>query len=338
MNENIRELIDRTKERVIEGHRTDRQTLLEFLSLPTDSEECLYLRDVARSVRDELYGNYVSIGTAIGLDWAPCKGDCSFCSFGSRWGLVREPVLYSDERILDIIQWVYSKGYRSFTLRTTEFYDYDRLCGLGRKISKTLPDDDYSLGVNTGELTTDQCNELFECGYSSAYHVVRLREGVDTPFDPELRLQTMRNIHRSKLRLGASIDPLGIEHTNDEILDKMYFLEQFDLPNIGVMRRMCVPGTPKGDYPLVSDDRMAQIVATLRLYRKDKTVSGAQTSRQVLQSGSCSMTVEIGASPRRKGMISDRWYIMSHDEAQRFIADAGCRYRQPGSECDRTDR
>ena len=329
MDDYFRELIDRTKDRVLSGHVTDRKVLKEFLSLPTDSEECLYLRGAARSVRDELYGNYVSINTAIGLDWAPCKGDCSFCSFGSRWGLVKDSILYTDDEILDIVKGVYSKGYRSFTLRTTEFYDFDRLLTLGRKIGAMLPKKDFRLGVNTGELTTEQCNELYECGYSSAYHMVRLREGVDTPFDPEVRLRTMHNIHRSKLKLGASIDPLGVEHTDDEILDKMYFIEQFGLSNIGVMRRICVPGTPKGEYPIVSDDRMAQIVAALRMYRRDKTVSGAQTSRQVLQSGSCSMTVEIGASPRRCGMINDRWYIMDHDEAQQFIKDAGCVYGTP---------
>ena len=94
--------------------------------------------------------------------------------------------------------------------------------------------------------------------------------------------------------------------------------------SMGVMRRMCVPGTPKGRYKDVSDDRMAQIVAVLRLMRSDWRVSGAQTSRQVLTSGSCNFTVEIGASPRRDGFRTEEWKIMDHDAAIDFIRSCGC--------------
>lgn len=327
MDMEIRNEIDDARLAAMSGEEVERSALLKFLALPANSEECLYLRSTARKMRDELFGNRISINSSIGLDWAPCAGNCRFCSFGEDWGLVKESVEMSSEDVVGIIHGLYERGYRSFTLRTTEYYELEKLLTMGKTIRQNVQGK-FNLGVNTGELSHDDAESLYESGYNSAYHVVRLREGIDTPFDPDIRLRTMENIKRSRLSLGVSIDPLGIEHTDEEILDKMDFLKRFDPKNIGVMRRICVEGTPKGNYDQVSDERLAQIVAVLRIARSDWTVSGGQTSRAVLESGSGSLTLETGASPRRLGFDSG-WMIMDHDAAQRLIRESGCEFRSP---------
>jgi Biotin synthase and related enzymes len=329
MDKEIVEKIDKARETAMSGKEVDRATLLEFLRLPTDSGECDYLRSTAGEMKQTIVGNKVFIATAIGLDWVPCAGNCSFCSLGEKWRLVKETAEIPDDEVVKIIRNIYNKGYRVFTLRTTEYYDLDHLSRLGKKVRKEVPEDDYTLGVNTGELTFDQAEMLYESGYTSAYHVVRLREGIDTPFDPELRLQTMRNIHRSRLNLGASIDPLGIEHTNEEILDQVDLLKQFSPRSMGIIRRICVPGTPKGDYEMVSDKRLAQVLATLRIAKRDWMVACGQASPVVLKSGSGTITCETGASPRRTGMNNLTWSLMDHDSARALIKECGMEFFVP---------
>jgi len=325
MDQSVRSEIDEARKTAMSGEEVDRETLLRFLELPVDSDETLYLRNTARQMRDELFGNKIVITSAIGLDWAPCAGNCTFCSFGEKWGLVKDTLELSVKDVVGIIKGLFERGYKGFTLRTTEFYDVGKLCEMGRNIRKEVPGK-FRLGANTGELSYNDAEELYDSGFNSGYHTLRLREGIDTPLDPEMRIRTMKNIKRSRLQLAASIDPLGVEHTNDEILDKMYFLKKFETNQMSVMRRVCVEGTPKGIYEPVSDERMAQIVAVLRIARSDWRVSGAQTSRPVLESGSGGFSIEIGASPRGKGMQLSEWRVMDHDAAKRLIAESGCEF------------
>ncbi|MFA6680093.1 MAG: hypothetical protein WCR96_06360, partial [Candidatus Methanomethylophilaceae archaeon] len=163
MDEETKKIIDKTKETCLDGQFVERRTLLRLLSLDPESDECEYLGRSAREVSNILTENIATIGSSIGIDLCPCSMSCNFCALGKKWGLIDDEYVLSDEIIISLIRDVHGRGYNKFTLRTTEFYDLDKLCDLGRKI-RTEISGNYILTVNTGELTLSMAKDLYSAG------------------------------------------------------------------------------------------------------------------------------------------------------------------------------
>ena len=228
MDQDFKEFVDRCFEVSARKEDISRDDIIRMLGVCPDSEECGYLGSRARELAAIKSKNKATLGTPFGVDYVPCDASCRFCSFGTRWGLMEGQSYHIPvEDIIAMMKERMAAGYTGFTIRTTEFYPVDRLCEMARRIREEVPGD-YRLGVNTGELTVEDCVRLKEAGYNSAYHTLHLREGIDTPFPPERRLQTMRAISESPLNLTCGVDPIGIEHTDEEIADIICTLRSFD--------------------------------------------------------------------------------------------------------------
>ena len=147
--------------------------------------------------------------------------------------------------------------------------EYNRMMKLmegmeDEKIKKEIKGD-YEIIFNTGELDMTISNLIVESGVSGVYHACRLKEGIDTPFDPWDRKNTMNNVCRSGLKLISLVEPIGIEHTNEEIADNFLEILKYKAVISGAMARIPVPGTPLGNIKKISDSRLAQIISVLRL-------------------------------------------------------------------------
>ena len=77
---------------------------------------------------------------------------------------------------------------------------------------------DIHLVINTGEMGSDDVRALKDSGFTMSYHVVRLREGVDTGHSVDMRMRTIENVLKGGLELQYLIEPLGPEHSAAEIL------------------------------------------------------------------------------------------------------------------------
>ena len=273
-----------------------RDDIIRMLSMDPSSEEFGYLGSKARELA-RIRGNLGSVGIAFGLDYRPCKGNCVYCSFGEKWGLMNDDYEIPVDDLISMISERFSKGFRRFTIRTTEYYSIDRLCEIAKEIRSRVPGK-YGLSVNTGELTAEDCEKLYQAGCNGAYHTLHLREGKDTVFPPETRLRTMRAIKESKLNLSVGVDPIGIEHTNEEIADLIIALREFEPVSICSMKRINPKGTPVGDLEEVSDLRIAQVAAVLRFATGSRNVSAVPPNRIAMRWGAGGTSIGTGANPR----------------------------------------
>ena len=217
----------------------------------------------------------------------------------------------------------FSKGFRRFTIRTTEFYPVDKLCEIARRIRAEIPGQ-YPLSVNTGELTTEECDRLYDAGYSGAYHTLHLREGIDTPFPPERRLRTMRAIKDSKLMLSCGVDPIGIEHTDGEIADVILAIREFEPVSVCSMKRINPKGTPVGDLEEVCDERIAQIAAVLRYSTNARNVNAVPPNPLALRWGAGGTSIGTGANPRDSVHDHSKvgeWRFDQTEFAKRIVAE-----------------
>ena len=322
MDPTLKILIDDAKRTNLEGKFVPSETLIRFLEIDPDSEECEYLGLAAREISDHVHKNLARVGSSIGIDLAPCTMNCEFCSLGEKWGLVDDVYVIPDEDIIKMIKDIMSRGYSQFTIRTTEFYSLDALCELAKKIRREVPGA-YGLAANTGELTVEDACKLANSGFTGAYHTIRLGEGRDTPFDPEVRIRTMRAIAESPLMLNCGLDPIGIEHTNEEIVERLELFRSMNTAAVCTMRRVNVKGTPFEGVPEVSDIRMSQISAIVRMASGGKwSVAIHPPIQKAMDWGANTTAVETGAIPRKNKHGFDTWSF-DHETIKNMFLKAG---------------
>lgn len=318
----MKNIIDTAKKDNLSGKHVSGDVLLKLLELDPDSDECEYLGLASRDIAKR-YGNNARVGSSIGVDLRPCTMSCRFCSLGEEWNLIENEHELSDETVISLISDIVSKGYSQFTLRTTEFYSLDKLCDLARKIRKDVKGH-YLLTANTGELTSEDALKLYEAGFNGVYHTLRLREGIDTPFDPETRISTMRAVSESPLMLSCGIDPIGIEHTNEEIVERLELFRTLNPVGVCTMRRINVRGTPMEGMEEVSDERMAQIAAVIRMASGGRwNVAVHPPIQKAMDWGANNIALETGANPRRDEHEVGVWRICDHQTAQAMFEKAG---------------
>ena len=88
MKREITDLIDRVKADCLVGKPQKRDTIIALLDLEPGSPEYAYLCRAAREAAMVITGKEAYLWGAIGVDFAPCSMNCTFCSLGEAWGIV----------------------------------------------------------------------------------------------------------------------------------------------------------------------------------------------------------------------------------------------------------
>ena len=244
-----RALADMALRRCLRGEALEREALLELLAVPPASDEALYLRHAAHKAALALDGGRAYLWGALGLDYTPCPMNCAFCSLGEAWKLIDAPRSYTETEIIAHARAYVAAGARFVVLRTTQFYDLDALCGMLAAIRKAVPGG-YEIILNTGEFDADAALAVRRAGGSGVYHTIRVREGRDTAFDPDVREATMLAAVRAGLRLVALVEPVGPEHADQELADCFLRIMATGASISGVMARAGhAPGRPAAPEP-----------------------------------------------------------------------------------------
>ncbi len=321
----IKELIDSAKKESLNDTYIGKERMIELLSIDPFSEEARYLGKAGREIAAYRTNNTGRIGSAFGVDLAPCPMNCTFCALGERWHLFDDSYEYTPEDLIGIIKEKVSEGFCMFTIRTTEHYPVEKLEDIAHAIRSSV-DGEYYLNLNVGELSYEDCERLFEAGFDSAYHSCRLGEGIDTPFDPDERIRTMKAISKSRLALSTGLDPIGIEHDNELIVDRLELFRELGASTVCVMKRISVPGTPIGTTPMVDEKRIAQIVAVTRIAGAGAwtNVACSPPNQLALEYGANAFGTTTGANPRYTKQDLGKWSV-PHDKARAMLDSSGYR-------------
>ena len=324
MDKVLSDLIDKMKGKALKNERQEREDVLRLLSIDPSSEEAKYLAAAAKEVAFESTGKKSRVGISIGLDYAPCTMNCTFCSLGEKWGLVKDTYVLPVDLVVKMVDTYVQKGYFQFVLRTTEFFDNELLASYARAIRKEVKGR-YILVANTGEQTIESARNLRVAGFNAVYHTVRLGEGVDTGFTIEERLESIYNSKKAGLLVSCGLDPIGPEHTNEEIADKLeLYREKIDPVAVCTMKRVPVKGTPKFDLGGIEKARHLLLISVVRMVMGKKSmVPMHPLDEDGLDWGCNHMSVEIGANPRDDDMENVKWYPFPPEQAKEMMIRKG---------------
>jgi biotin synthase len=233
----------------------------------------------------------------IGLNVEPCPFNCLFCSLTSKAGIFKEKTEFSETAILRWAKTAEEAGADALNLMTTGTFAFERLLEIGRFLRETVP---TPLVANTRDMNHREGEQLLDAGFVGAYHAVRLGEGRDTPFKVEKRVRTIQVFRDVGLLWMNCVEPVGPEHSPEEISDRMLLARKYGATYSGVMRRINFEGSPMARYGMITEREMARMVAVSRLVMG--TVPKAHCTHEPhsasLLAGANLFFPEVGSSPR----------------------------------------
>jgi len=298
----IEKKILRILDRAREGYLPNKDECIHMLKFNETSPESALIRATADSLMRESYGNEGMIFAQIGIEIAPCPGKCGFCVFGEGHTEFGESSMTDDEILATAMSFTESKELYALFLMTMHTFDFDRLIRIVNMLRHNIPEE-TKICINTGDFDLAQARDLKAEGVAGVYHLARLREGIDTSLDPNVRKKTVRIIKESGLDWYYCCEPIGPEHTPEELAEQiLYGRENDGCFQHGAMNRIHIPNIPLARHGQVTDLRLGQITAVVALAMLDvpatKTIGVHEPNFIGLTSGANTIYAETGANPR----------------------------------------
>jgi len=278
--------------------KADCQYLLE---LPMDSLEIEVTRSIANAVQRKRYNNEAILLGQIGIDVFPCPGKCAFCAFGEGHTNFAESHLTIEEVIQRAHSFADGNDLFALFLMAMHTYDFDRLLNIVKVVRTEIPAH-TQIVINIGDFDLVQALELKTAGVNGAYHVLRLREGEDTALDPTQRRQTFATIRDAGLDFYYCCEPIGPEHSPEELVEQLFVGIEYGCFQHATMRRVAVPGSPLAARGQITEYRLAQITAVVALATLNspntKNFAVHEPNLIGLTSGANVVYAETGINPR----------------------------------------
>ncbi|HUW30666.1 MAG TPA: radical SAM protein [Planctomycetota bacterium] len=293
--------LDRIVEAALAGRAPTKEECVYLLGLPEDSVEAGVLKAVADSISRKRFGNRAILLAQIGIDIAACPGNCGFCVFGKDHTRF-QPVRLSLEEIVRRAHAFADGGdlYALFLMTMHEF-KMDWLLEVIEAARGAIPSH-TRIVVNIGDFDAAQAAELRAACVSGAYHVCRLREGTDTALDPADRKRTLGLIREAGLDLYYCCEPIGPEHTPEEMAEQLFLGIDYGCFQHAAMRRVATGLTPLSGHGQITDRRLAQAVAVVTLASMQCAETGNVAVHEPnllgLAAGANAIYAESGANPR----------------------------------------
>jgi biotin synthase len=155
-------------------------------------------------------------------------------------------------------------GANAVFIMSTADYPLAKFMEVSREIRRQLKAETV-LVANVGDFNLAQAKQLKKIGFAGIYHAVRLGEGRDTRITVKQRLETFRMAGKAGLRLGTCLEPVGNEHSIDELVEKTIVTREAYPVYSGAARRIPIPHSELQHHGIVSEARMAHILAVVRL-------------------------------------------------------------------------
>jgi biotin synthase len=306
-----------------------------LLSFDETSPEAYMMRSAASHIVRGRNGNSAIILGQIGLEVAPCPGNCGFCSFGKEHTRFTKSRISEEDFVSKLTDFCRDDDLYGLYLMSMHEYDLDFFLEKVRQAKKLIPGSTQLLS-NVGDTDPDAFKEMKKAGITGVYHVCRLGEGSVTSLDPKRRMKTMQNALDAGLQIFSCLEPVGPEHTIEELVENMFIGIDQGCTQHAAMRRVPVPGTPLARYGQISNLRLGQIVAVVALATfsmPTMTYMGVHEPTEIgYISGANVVTAETGTNPRDHIADTSQSRGMDMAACRKMLLDCGFEYIRRGDE------
>ena len=291
----VNEIVDK----VLDGHYITREEIVYLLSIDPPSTGGGMIMVAANSITRSASQGKGEVHAQIGLNSSPCPNNCSFCAFAAKNGVFKDTKELSIEESVQSVLKAEGDGANAIFLMTTHDYPFSKYIEISEEVRAKLKPDTVMV-ANIGDFGYEEGRQLKEAGYTGIYHAVRMGEGRDTRIDPQVRLNTVRAAREAGLLIGTCVEPIGPEHTIEEIAEKILIGREINPCYSGAMRRINIPGSELERYGMISEYRLAFLVAVVRLAMGRDLIGNCTHEPNLLGSvaGANLFWAEAGTNPR----------------------------------------
>lgn len=282
----------------LQGHGLTEEETLTLYRVPERSKEAAYIRWAGQELSLRAGNGKAEIHAQIGLNSTICPMNCKFCSFAACNSSRKGKFELSKKDVLEYANLYMEDGANLILLLTTASYAFEKLLEMVEAVRGAIGSD-MPLLVNTDDMTLSRCQQLKAAGANGAYHAVRMREGVDTGIPVEKRMQTFANLAAAGMSLSTCVEPVGPEHTPEEITESTFRCIRTNPVSSGVGKRVAVPGSLLYDLGMHTDVANANMVAIYRLASGlEPRLNCSANTVMTAASGANLAWAEVGTNPR----------------------------------------
>lgn len=306
------------------GQTLSRAEVLALLEIPVAGAEYYALLAAANDYARRTFENQGIVFAQIGLDAQPCRINCKFCSLSQDAMQGKPHMMKSLDETVSLAAHLAACGIQDLFLMTTAEFGAEEFLTYLRAVRAAIPAD-MRLVANTSDFDLSYANALKEAGATGVYHVHRLGEGVDTGATTAARLRTMDAVRDAGLVLYYCVEPIGPEHTPEQLADEIVRARDYPVEVMAVMKRICVPGTPLASRGEISAATLAKICAvTILAVRPPRAMCVHEPDELCLMAGANQLYAECGVNPRdaEKDTASAVGRGFSVTDAQKMLRNA----------------
>jgi biotin synthase len=285
--------------KVFDGHSLTRDEIVYLLSIPHKPSGAGFIMNAANVVNRIASRGKAEVHAQIGLNLSPCPNNCSFCAFSAQNKVFTQKKELGVEEIVQLALKAEVDGANALFFMTTHDYPFGKYVETSKEVREKLKPETVMI-ANIGDFGYGEAKQLKDAGYTGIYHAVRMGEGRDTQIDPKVRLHTIRAARKASLLIGTCVEPIGPEHSTEEITEKILIGRDMGPCFSGAMRRINIPGSRLEKYGMISEYRLAFLVAVVRLAMGREVIGNCTHEPNLLgaTTGANLFWAEAGTNPR----------------------------------------
>ena len=285
--------------KVFDGDFLTKEEIVYLLNSNHKSLDEGFIMAAANVINRMVSKGKAEVHAQIGLNLSPCPNNCSFCAFAAKNGVFRESQELPIEDIIQLALKAEADRANAIFFMTTHDYPFRKYIEISKEVRSKLKPETVMI-ANIGDFGYKEGRQMKEAGYRGIYHAVRMGEGRDTQIDPQVRLNTIRAAREAGLLIGTCVEPIGPEHSVEEIAEKILIGREINPCFSGAMRRISIPGSELEQYGMISEYRLAFLVAVVRLAMGRDLVGNCTHEPNLLgvMAGANLFWAEVGANPR----------------------------------------
>ncbi|OAA91148.1 radical SAM protein [Clostridium coskatii] len=304
------------------GKLLNKEEAIALLNVKNNSSDFYKIISLANEMTRSEFNNKAFIFAQIGLNAEPCPVNCKFCSMGKNHYTMESTWRKDMSSIISETKAIVNEGINDLFLMTTADYPINDFLNIARNVRSILPDN-IRLVANIGDFDYVTALKLKEVGFTGAYHIKRLKEGIDTAIKPETRIETLNSIKKAGLELYYCVEPIGPEHSYEEIVDEMLRARDYNVGVMAAMRRIPVKGTPLYEKGQISSVELSKIAAVTRIVtRPHRAMNAHETIQMSLICGVNQLYAEAGANPRDSISNTEKSRGLSVKNIKKLFEDA----------------
>jgi biotin synthase len=307
-----------------EGIPLDKEDIALLFQIPLFSDEGGIVQAMARRRSERASSGKAEIHVQVGLHSAPCPRNCLFCSFAQDNNIFTKNIELPWEDVLLRAKKAETAGANAVYLMATASYPFRKFIEISQEVRRALAEETIMV-ANIDDLSASQAVQLKDTGFAGIYHAVRLGEGTKSTIPVERRLETFSHVREAGLLIGTCLEPVGPEHTVEELVEKTLITRDARAVYSGAARRISLPGTELACHGMVSEAQMAHILSVVRLSLGMEVMGNCTHEPNGIGAfaGANLLWAESGANPRDTEIETSGHRGMGIGDCQRIFREAG---------------